>query len=123
MGFSPQELLSTRVSLLPPLLSIIASSISRVPFPRRFLRLFLGAIVISQLLGGFVMLLHLLRTIVMCLHLWRLRLLSLLRRCVLCLERISLLLQRRTSPCPYCSPMYGTRIHEACRSGLAYPIT
>lgn len=23
----------------------------------------------------------------------------------------------------YCSPTYGMRIHEACRSGLAYPIT
>jgi hypothetical protein len=69
MGFSPQNLLSTRVSQLPPLLSIIASSISRVPFPRRYLRLSLVAIVISLLLGGFVMRLHLLRTIIMCLHL------------------------------------------------------
>jgi hypothetical protein len=47
MGFSPQDLLSTRVSLLPPLLSIIASSISQVPFPRRFLQLSLVAIIIS----------------------------------------------------------------------------
>ncbi len=27
------------------------------------------------------------------------------------------------NPCLYCSPTYGMRIHEACRSGLAYPIT
>ena len=100
MGFSPHNLLSTRVSRLPPLLSIIASSISRVPFPRRYLRLSLVAIVISLLLGGFVMRLHLLCMIIMCLHLWRLCLLSLLCRCVLCLRRISLLLWRRTSPCP-----------------------
>ena len=98
-GFSPQDLLSTWVSLLPPLLSIIASFISQVPFLRRFLRLSLVVIVITQLLGGFVMLPHLLRTIVMCLHLWRLRLLSLLCHCALCLRRISLLLWRRTLPC------------------------
>jgi hypothetical protein len=100
MGFSPQDLHSTRASLLPPLLSIIASSISWVPFPRWFLRLSLVAIVISQLLWGLVMLLHLLCTIVMRLHLWRLHLLPLLRRWVLCLTRISLLLWRWTSPCP-----------------------
>jgi hypothetical protein len=42
MGFSPQDLLSTWVSLLPPLLSIIVSFISQVPFPGRFTVVFGG---------------------------------------------------------------------------------
>ena len=99
MGFFPQDLLSARVSLLPPRLSIITSFISQVPFPMRFLWLSLVEIVIIHLVGGLVMLLHLLRTIIMRLHLWRLRLLLLLCRCILCLKRISLLLWRRTLPC------------------------
>jgi hypothetical protein len=99
VGFSPQDLLSAWVSLLPPWLSIIASFISQVSFPRRFLRLSLAAVIIAHLQGGFVMLLHLLRTIIMRLHLWQLRLLLLLCRCVLCLKRISLLLWCRTLPC------------------------
>ncbi len=44
--------------------------------------------------------------ILMCLHLWRLRLRSLLRRCVLCLIRISFLLRRRALPCPLCRPAF-----------------
>ena len=99
MGFTPQDLLSARVSLLPPRLSIITSFISQVPFPMRFLWLSLVEIVIIHLVGGLVMLLHLLRTIIMRLHLWWLRLLLLLCRCVLYLKRISLLLWRQTLPC------------------------
>jgi len=99
MGFTPQDLLSARVSRLPPRLSIFASFTSQVPYPRQFLRLFMMVTIIPHLLGGFVMLLHLLSTIIMHLHLWRLRLHSLLRRCVLCLKRISLLLWHWTLPC------------------------
>jgi hypothetical protein len=99
MGFTPQDLLSARVSRLPPRLSIFASFTSQVPYPRRFLRSSLAVTIIPHLLGGFVMLLHLLSTIIMRLHLWRRRLHLLLRRCVLCLKRISLLLRRWTLPC------------------------
>ena len=99
MGFTPQDLLSARVSRLPPRLSIFASFTSQVPYPRQFLRSFMMVTIIPHLLGGFVMLLHLLSTIIMHLHLWRLHLHSLLCRCVLCLKRISLLLWHWTLPC------------------------
>ena len=98
ISFTPHDLFSARVSLLPPRLSVIASFTSQVPFPRRFLRSSLAVAITPHLLGGFNMLLHLLRTIMMRLHLWHLRLRSLLRRCVLCLKRISLLLRRQTLP-------------------------
>jgi hypothetical protein len=74
IGFTPHNLFSARVSLLPPRLSIIASFTSQVPFPRWFLRSSLAVTIVPHLLGGFDMLLHLLRTIIMRLHLWHLRL-------------------------------------------------
>ena len=95
MGFTPHDLLSAWGSLIPPRLSIIADFISKVSFPRQFLRSSLAAAIITHLLGGLVMLLHLLSTIIMRLHLWHLRLRLLLHRCVLCLMKISLLLQHQ----------------------------
>jgi hypothetical protein len=98
LGFTPRDLRSAWVSLLPPRLSTIARFTSQVPFTRRFLRSSLAVTVIPHLLGGFVMPLFLVHNIIMRLHLWRLRLRLLLRRCVLCLKMISLLLLRRTLP-------------------------
>jgi hypothetical protein len=105
---TPPQLRLRPGRLLPPspamLLFIIADFISKVPFPRQFLRSSLAVAIITHLLGGLVMLLHLLSTIIMRLHLWHLRLRLLLCHCVFCLMKISLLLQRQDLTMSFLSP-------------------